>query len=63
MYQDINRTYTIVERALDILYTIFSSSLSYNLFYNLNYKENNNEVIWKRSNNRYTRMQEYTFIQ
>lgn len=53
MYQDINRTYTIVERALDVLFTIFSTSLFYNINYNLNYKENTNELR-KRINTRYT---------
>ena len=52
MYQDINRTYTIVERALDTIFTLFANSLFYNFNYNLNYKENKNE-LWKRINNRY----------
>lgn len=61
MYQDINRTYTIVERALDVLFTIFSISLFYNTNYNLNYKENTNELR-KRINTRYTRSKKYTLI-
>ena len=52
IYQDINRTYTIVERALDTIFTLFAKSLFYNLNYNLNYKENNNELR-KRINIRY----------
>ncbi len=54
IYQDINRTYTIVERALDTIFTLFANSLFYNFNYNLNYKENKNE-LWKRINIRYAR--------
>ena len=61
MYQDIHRTYTIVERALDVLFTIFSTSLFYNTNYNLNYKENKNELR-KRINIRYTQSQKYALI-
>ncbi len=53
MYQDINRTYTIVERTLDTLFTLFANGLFYNFNYNLNYKENKNELR-KRINIRYT---------
>ncbi len=54
IYQDINRTYTIVESALDTIFILFANGLSYNFNYNLNYKENKNE-LWKRVNFRYTR--------
>ena len=54
MYQDDERTYTVLERVLDLIFTIFSNSLFYNFNYNLNYKENKNELR-KRINTRYTR--------
>ena len=54
IYQDINRTYTIVERVFDNIFTLFAKSLFYNFNYNLNYKENKNE-LWKRVNIRYAR--------
>ena len=61
IYQDINRTYTIVERALDTIFTLFANGLFYNFNYNLNYRENKNE-LWKRINIRYTQCQKYKII-
>lgn len=52
-YKDEARTYTILERVMDLLFTLFPIAVII-LFFNNNIMGDNNEKLWKRINTRFT---------